>query len=167
MSYELSLHGCGVLRFLGLPLRILRHLRLCRSSPLIAHHHRLNYFLVLRLPVSQISIHLGCPLFMVPIRIQCPASLCDPPYTKNERGGGQGRRAVPAQRGESSWSIWQGGIHSRMERVQRRMENQQCQMFLLWMNVTLTIMSLSRHHRCLLNLWFRWWFCAGDDGFGI
>jgi hypothetical protein len=48
----------------ALPLRILLHHRLCRSSPLITNTHRLNYFFVLQLPMcfpSQIPPCLWFP----------------------------------------------------------------------------------------------------------
>ena len=66
----------GMLCFLGLPLGILRHHRLCHSSTLIANIRRLNLFLILQRPVcssSQIpfaSIHPQPPLFMVLIHFR-------------------------------------------------------------------------------------------------
>jgi hypothetical protein len=54
-----SLLARGVLPFLALPLRILRHHCLCRSSRLITNIRRLNLFLVLQRPLcspSQIPI---------------------------------------------------------------------------------------------------------------
>ena len=72
----------GVLRFLGLPLEILRHHHLCRSFTIIANIRCLNLFLVLQRPVcspSQIQltpIHSRPPLFMVLIHVRYRALHC-------------------------------------------------------------------------------------------
>jgi len=83
----------GVLRFLVLPLGILRHHHLCRSSTLIANIRRLNPLLVLQRPVrspSQIpftAIHPRPPLFMVLIHVGCRPLHCYAPFAPIHRGG--------------------------------------------------------------------------------
>ena len=130
---ELSLLARGVLRFLGLHLRILHHHHPCRSSRLITNTHLLNLSLVLQRracfpsQIPSIPIHRRPLLFTVPIRVRCPALPYCPLrrlYTKSERGGGYGRRAVPSEKGQSSWSIWPVAIRSRTVKVCRGTQDQ-------------------------------------------
>ena len=98
--------GYGVLRFLDWHLPMLLYPRM-PFFPSINQHPSPDPFFVLRqlvhapFQIPSTPIHHQLLLFNCPIPVRCPVLLCyylHLPYTKNERNGGQGERAVLPER---------------------------------------------------------------------